>query len=100
MAGRPVSAVSIFIAIGWVCSWALAGLSAWGQIDPRGAAIEVGAGTALSVIAAIRWHDAERTRADAARARADKDKAILIRTLADAVPPKPLARTMPLPRAL
>jgi hypothetical protein len=98
MAGRPVSAVSIVIAVGWVSSWTLAGLSAWWQVDPRGLAIEVGAGTALSVIAALIWHDAGRTRADAERAQADEDKAILIRTLAECCPPRPLARTLPFPR--
>jgi hypothetical protein len=100
MRGRPVCVVSIVIAFVALVFWGAAALATWGDIGHSALAFEVGAGTALSVIAAIRRHDAERTWADQERARVDEDRTILIRTLADAVPPRPLARTMPFPRAL
>jgi hypothetical protein len=88
MRGRPVCVVSVLIAIAAAVFWVAAGLATWGGIGHAALAFEVGAGTALSVIAALCRHDAERARE------------LLIRTLADAVPPRPLAKTMPFPRAL
>ncbi len=96
---RPVSVVPV-VAAAALCSWALAGLSAWAYVDPRGLAIEVGAGTALSVIAALLWRDDERARHDRERERLEADMSILVMTLAGVVPPRPVTRTVPFPRAL
>jgi hypothetical protein len=100
MRGRPVCVVSVLIAIAAAVFWVAAGLATWGGIGHAALAFEVGAGTALSVIAALCRHDAERAWQDRERARLDRDRELLIRTLADAVPPRPLAKTMPFPRAL
>ena len=101
---RRISAVSITVAIAALCFWVLAALSAWAYIDPRGMAIEVGIGTALSVMAVNFWRDRRRDRLDLERARLDEDRTILIKTLADVVPARPAARpravTGPFPRAL
>jgi hypothetical protein len=100
MQGRPGCVISIIIFFVAFVFWGAAALATWGDIGHAALAFEVGAGTALIVIADRRWRDTKRERADRERERADEDRAILIRTLADAVPGRPLARTMPFPRAL
>ena len=84
---------SIVITVTACAFWALAIAATWARLDPRALVIEVGAATSASVTAAMRW-----------QARHDRDKAVLIRTLADAVAPPPAAAaravTGPFPRVL
>lgn len=93
MGRRPVRVVSINIAFvtAAVGLWGAAAATTWGNLDAgRGLTIEaVGAGTA-TLLAWYFWRDWRR---DQERKQADRDRTILIRTLADAVPARPLART-------
>lgn len=106
MRGRPVCVISIIVAFGALGFWVLAAMSAFAGVDPHGSAMEVGGGTALTIISVNFWRDWRQVRRDQERERADEDKALLIKTLADAVPARravrPLrpTRPLPLPRAL
>lgn len=57
-------------------------------------------GVAAIALWLVRWQAGRNDKRERARARADEDKAILIRTLADAVPARSVKRTAPFPRAL
>ena len=104
MGRRPVRVVSINIAFmtAAVGLWGAAAATTWGNLDAgRGLTVEaVGAGTA-TLLAWLAWQARRQERRDQERKRADRDRTILIRTLADAVPARAIARTtIPFRRAL
>ena len=103
MGRRPVRVVSIIIAFMAlaIVLWTVAAATTWADLDAgRGLTVEaVGAGTA-TLLAWLAWQARRQERREQERKQADRDRTILIRTLADAVPARPLARTIPFRRAL
>ena len=97
---QSVSVASITAAITAMSAWGLAALSAWECVDPRGLSIEVGVGVTATLISVMWQLTGRRERQEQERARLDEDRTVLIRTLAAAVPARPLARTLPFRRAL
>jgi hypothetical protein len=71
--------------------WAIAVTRIFRPGNPDILRVDVGAAVMTGVIAAgcwlVRWRELH-----------DQDKALLLRTLADAVPARPLAKTIPMPR--
>jgi type VI protein secretion system component VasK len=96
----PVSVTVAFVALA-VALWAVAAATTWGGFGAgRGLTVEAcGAGTA-TLLAWFSWQDRRQARRDHRVEQADEDRAILIKTLADAVPPRPLAKKLPFRRAL
>lgn len=98
--GITVTSILVTIAAAVCAALDVTGISgnAHAQVGDHDAAI-------ISAVAAValwlvRWRakrDDERARA---RAQADEDRTVLIRTLASAVPPRPVAKSVPFPRVL
>jgi hypothetical protein len=81
--------------------WAVAAATTWAAFGSgRGLTVEVGGATAATILAWLSWQNWRQARRDQEREQADRERALLIRTLAATVPPPPLAKTMPFPRAL
>lgn len=100
---QSVSVASITSAIAAVCAWGLAALSAWGNQDPRGLAIEVGIGTTATLVSVMwqltgRRERLDRERLDMLAAEYRRREAVLIKAaarLADAPETGPLPRLYP-----
>jgi hypothetical protein len=94
MQGARLSSASIIVAFAAIGFWGLAGASAWAGFDPHGLAIEVGGGTSASVIAVM---CALTCRLE----RENREKALLIKTLAGCCPAprqaQARAQTLPQP---
>lgn len=109
MRGRPVCVISTIVAFVTlaIVLWGVAAATTWANFGSgRGLTVEaVGAGTA-TLLAWYSWQSWRQARRDQERKRADEERAILIRTLASAVPARravrPLrpTRPLPVPRAL
>lgn len=101
---RPILITSIAFTVAAGAMWGVA-------VDwvLTGTALPLGGSAAatLTAVAAMCWMDLRRVtryrhraQRDADRARQDQDKALLIRTLADVVPARPLARVLRLARTI
>lgn len=97
---RLIPAASIIISFAAAGFWGLAASSTWARTDVHALAIEAAAAAAASVIAVDCALACWRARGDQRRALLIQNQELLIRTLADAVPARPPARTVPFPRAL
>jgi hypothetical protein len=107
MRGSGLSTASIIAASAALGSWGLAAASAYAAFDPRGLAIEVGAGTTSSLIAVMCWLTRGLLKRDDARYRQldgeyRRREAALIKTVARLsgypTPTQPLPRLRPVRR--
>lgn len=74
-------------------SWGTAVAGLWGPFPHRGADVNLAVAATTAVIAAMCW----LTRY---RARLDQSRDLLIEALADVAPPRPRAKTLPMPRVV
>lgn len=98
-----VASVSATIAAG--SFWGIAVTGIWRPLlPPRAMIVNLGAGVVAAIVAVMCWLVRWRARQEENRAHQERDWELLITTLADAVPvqvpARPLARTVPFPRAL
>lgn len=95
---RQIEKVPVIVTVAAFICWAkaISGLWVW-PLPGHEWVVNLAAAIMLGVIAAMCWLERSRVKREH---ETDESRSLLLRTLADALPVRPLEQTRPLPRAL